>query len=410
MPPDLSLAYLLSQYPAINHPFMLREVRRLRELGLAVQVASIRPPDRPFDKLTPVEQEEARATFYVKTAGLGAALRAHLATLGARPAAYLRGLLYSLRTGLAGPFYFAEAVMAGHWMMQHGLSHVHIHYCSTVGLIAARIFPVSMSVTFHGQQEFAAPERFLLREKIQASLFCRAISLFGRSQMLKTADYREWPKIEVSFLGVDPREFTPAPFRAAPDPFQIACVGQLAPVKGHHLLLEAMEPLVREGRRVRLRIAGDGPLRAGIEQHIARLNLAGYVAMEGHLNQDKLRAVYAECDALALPSFAEGLPVVLMEAMAMEIPCVATWIAGVPEIIAHETDGLLVPPGDAEALAKALARLMDDLELRRALATNARLKILRKFDLRQNTGHLADIFRRRLVGYGTAARRTESLY
>ena len=392
----ISLAYLLSQYPAINHAFMLREVRRLRDLGFEIQVASIRPPDRPFDKLTPVEQEEARSTFYIKTSGSGGLLRAHLVTLLARPAGYARGLYRALRTGPFGLLYFAEAVVAGDWMMRQRLSHVHIHYCSTVGWIAARIFPITMSVTFHGQAEFVNPDGFKLREKIRASLFCRAISLHGRSQMLKVVDYRAWPKIEVAFLGVDPREFAPRPFRADPDPFQIACVGQLAPVKGQHMLLAAMELLAREGRRVLLRIAGDGPDRAGLEQDIASRNLAHHVVMEGFLNQDKLRELYAECDALALPSFAEGIPVVLMEAMAMEIPCVATWITGIPEIIRHETDGLLEPPGDAEALARAIARLMDDPELRRRLGQRARLRILEKFDLHRNTEYLAGIFRSRI--------------
>ncbi len=396
MSSGISLAYLLSQYPAINHPFMLREVRRLRELGFEIQVASIRPPDRPFDKLTPVEQEEARSTFYIKTSGLAELARAHLATLFTRPASYLRGLSRALRTGPSGILYFAEAVIAGHWMMDRGLSHAHIHFCSTVGWILARIFPITISITFHGQAEFVNPDGFQLREKIRAALFCRAISLHGRSQMLKVIDYREWPKIEVAFLGVDPREFAPRPFRADPDPFQVACVGQLAPVKGQHMLVAAMELLAREGRRVLLRIAGDGPDRAGLEQDIAGRNLARHVVMEGFLNQDKLRELYAECDTLALPSFAEGIPVVLMEAMAMEIPCVATWITGIPEIIRHETDGLLAPPGDAEALARAIARLMDNPELRRSLGQQGRLRILEKFALHRNTEHLAEIFRRRI--------------
>jgi glycosyltransferase involved in cell wall biosynthesis len=397
MKPALSLAYLLSQYPAINHPFMLREVQRLRELGFRILVASVRPPDRPFDKLTPVEREETQATFYIKTCGLGGVLRAHCATLFSRPAGYFRGLICAMGTGRSGILYFLEAVIAGHWMMRQHLFHVHCHYSSTVGVIAARIFPITMSITFHGQAEFVDPEGFQLAEKIRASLFCRAISFYGRSQMFRVTDYREWPKIEVTFLGVDPREFAPRPFRDAPDPFQIACVGQLAPVKGQHLLLAAIELLLREGRRVRLRIAGDGPDRPDLEQDLVRRGLAGHVVMEGFLNQDKLRELYAESDVLSLPSFAEGIPVVLMEAMAMEIPCVAPWITGIPEIIQHETDGLLAPPGDHEALARAIARLMDDPEVRRAMGQRARRKILEKFDLHHNTENLAEVFRRWLV-------------
>ncbi len=397
MQPGASLVYLLSQYPAINHPFMLREVRRLRELGFNIEVASIRPPDRPFERLTIAEQEEAKSTFYVKTRGFGDVFRAHAATFLSRPAAYLRGLACALGSGPRGLLYFAEAVIAGDWMMRRRVSHFHVHYCSTVGLIATRIFPITMSITFHGQAEFVDPAGFQLAEKIRASLFCRAISLHGRSQMFKVIEYKEWPKVEVTFLGVDPQEFAPRPFRGDPETFQLACVGQLAPVKAQHMIVTAIDLLVRQGRRVRLRIAGDGPDRTSLEEHIAQRGLKDYVVMEGFLNQDRLRELYTECDVLALPSFAEGIPVVLMEAMAMEIACVATWITGIPELIRHETDGLLVPPGDAEALAGAIARLMDDADLRYRLGRQARERILEKFDLRQNTIHLADVFRRRLA-------------
>ena len=196
--------------------------------------------------------------------------------------------------------------------------------------------------------------------------------------------------------GVDPTGFAPRPFRATALPFEIICVGRLAPVKGQHLLIAAMAALVEEGRAVRLRFAGDGPERIALREDVERRGLSDRVKFEGNVNQDKLRDLYRESDALVLSSFAEGLPVVLMEAMAMEIPCVAPWVNGIPEIVTHETDGLLAPPGDAGALARAIGRLMDDTELRRALGEKARLKILEKFDLRRNTEHLADVFRRRL--------------
>jgi glycosyltransferase involved in cell wall biosynthesis len=165
-----------------------------------------------------------------------------------------------------------------------------------------------------------------------------------------------------------------------------------------HLLIAAMAVLVREGRDARLRFAGDGSERNALRQDVENRGLSGHVSFEGNVNQDKLLDLYRESDTLAMSSFAEGVPVVLMEAMSMEIPCIAPWVNGIPEIITHETDGLLVPPGDAEALARALARLMDDAELRRTLGQSARRKILEKFDLRRNTEHLADVFRRWLNG------------
>jgi glycosyltransferase involved in cell wall biosynthesis len=397
------MAYLLSQYPAVNHVFMLREIRFLRQLGIEIQVASIRNPDRDPGLMTAAEREEARSTYYVKSSGLFRLMQAHLHTLASRPGRYIRGLADALHNrsegrpqALYGLFYFTEAVAVGYWMRRHGLSHVHTHYAATVGVLVGRIFPVTLSIAFHGPAEFEDPVGSRLAEKVQACLFCCAISQYGVSQLMYACGYPEWPKLELTALGVDPNGFPPRPFRAKPSPFQIICVGRLAAVKGQHVLIAAMAALVQEGRDIRLRVAGDGPDRIALRQDAENRGLADCVSFEGNVNQDKLLDLYRESDALVLSSFAEGLPVVLMEAMAMEIPCVAPWVNGIPEIVTNATDGLLVPPGDALALARAIGRLMDDAELRRTLGQNARVKILDKFDLRRNTERLADVFRRRL--------------
>jgi len=392
----LRIAYLLSQYPAMNHVFMLREVTFLRELGFDVHVASIRDADRECGAMTSAEQQEARSTYYVKSSGLWRLAQAHLATLISRPVAYVRGLALALsHHGQRGLFYVTEAVAVGYWMRGRA-AHLHTHYASAVAYLVKQIFPVTISITFHGSAEFLNPTAFRLAEKVRASLFCCAISQYGISQLMYACAYEEWPKLELAALGVDPTRFTPRPFRANPAPFQIACVGQLAPVKGLHLLIEAMADLIAQGRQVRLRIVGDGSERNALRRNVENRRLSDHVMFEGAVNQDKLLEIYRETDVLAMSSFAEGVPVVTMEAMSMEIPCVAPWVNGIPEIITHETDGLLVPPGDAQALARAIARLMDDAELRRTLGQKARLKIRGKFDLRRNTEHLAGIFCRRL--------------
>ena len=393
----LRIAYLLSQYPAVNHVFMLREVRFLSQLGIEIQVASIRNPDRDTGLMTAAEQEEARSTYYVKSSGLFRLVLAHAHTLLSRPGHYIRGLAGALRN-LYGLFYFTEAVAVGYWMRHHGLTHVHTHYASAVGVLVRRIFPVTLSIAFHGPAEFEDPAGSRLAEKVHECLFCCAISQYGVSQLMYACGYPEWPKLELTALGVDPSGFPPRPFRAKPSPFQIICVGRLAAVKGQHVLIAAMAALVQEGRHIRLRFVGDGPDRAALGQDVENRGLAGCVLFEGNLNQDKLLDLYRESDVLVLSSFAEGLPVVLMEAMAMEIPCVAPWVNGIPEIVSHAADGLLVPPGDAEALAHAIGGLMDDAEFRGTLGQNARLKILEKFDLRRNTEHLAQVFQRRLSG------------
>ncbi len=402
----LALAYLVSQYPAASHTFILREVRRLRQLGLRIDVASINTPDRDSAALAQEEREEAAATYYVKADGIGGALRSHWATLRARPGGYLKGLLFALRLGgsdikrLAySLFYFVEAVMVGHWLTQRGLAHLHVHFATpaaTVGLIAGRVFGIGFSMSVHGPDEFYDAPGYRLPEKIQGADFICCIGYFCRSQLMKLSAPGDWPKLEIAPLGVDPSAFSPRPFRVQPAPFQILCVGRLVPAKGQHILVEAVAALVRDGRDVRLRLVGDGPDRAALQAQVARLGLGERIFFEGVVNQDRIRAIYAEADCFALASFAEGIPVVLMEAMAMEIPCVSTCITGHPELIRDGVDGILVTPSDDQALAAAIAGLIVDPERRRALGEAGRRRVVEKYDLETNTRRLADIFRRRL--------------
>ncbi|MBA3323365.1 MAG: glycosyltransferase family 4 protein, partial [Pyrinomonadaceae bacterium] len=387
------------------HTFILREIRQLRAAGFDVQVISIAAPDRPPERMNTDEQEEAAQTYQIKPRGISGALGAHFSIFATRPLSYLRGLAYALRLGrldarktLSHVLYFVEAVMVGHWLEQQRLAHLHVHFSSTVGLIVKRIFPVTLSITIHGPDEFNDPVGFHLTEKIRESLFISAISSYARSQLLKAAEYEDWDKIEVAPLGIDPGVFVPRPFRESPESFEIICVGRLAPVKAQHVLITAVGRLVREGRQVHLRLVGDGPDRAALERHVESRQLAGSVVFEGWLNQDRVRELYRQTDIFALASFAEGVPVVLMEAMAMEIPCVATRITGVPELIRDGVDGCLVTPADEDELAQAIAKLMDDPALRRRLGAAGRRRVLEKYDLPRNVNLLAGIFQRRLAG------------
>ena len=389
----VQIAYLVSQYPAVSHTFILREIRGLRALGLDVRMASVRAADRPFEQLSAEEQEEQRATFYIKPAGLEAAIAANLRMLLARPLSYLGALVYAVRLGLSNIFYFAEAGVFADWMRRQSLSSVHMHFTSTVGLFARRLLPMRTSVTIHGSDEFRDPARFHLREKVRAFDLVCAISEYGRGQLMRVSDSRDWNKLRVARLGVDAEIYAPRPFRYNPSPFEILCAGRLAPMKGQRVLIGTIARLVAAHRAVRLRLAGDGPERAALEEEVARRRLGGHVIFEGWQSPERLRDLYAQADAFALASSAEGIPVVLMEAMSMEIPCVATRITGIPELIRDEVDGLLVPPASEEALESALARLMDDADLRLRLGRSARRRILECYDLNRNVAALADLLR-----------------
>src|SRR5260370_2144910 len=221
---------------------------------------------------------------------------------------------------------------------------------------------------------------------------------------MKCCSSDQWDKIEVAYMAVDPGVFCARPFRENPSQVEIICVGRLAPVKAQHVLIEAIAKLVAEGRRVLWHLVGDGPDRTSLERHVDALGIRPYVVFHGFTAQERLNELYSQADIFALASFGEGLPGVLMEAMAMEIPCVSTWITGVPELIRDGIDGILVPPADAAAFASGLGRLIDDPQLRRRIGSAGRAGILDTVHLEKNGRYLAGIFQRRAVSLFTGLR------
>jgi colanic acid/amylovoran biosynthesis glycosyltransferase len=397
----LRIGYLVSQFPAVNHTYLLREIRGLRAASVELHVASILGPDR--SELSPEEQDEASRTVYIKAQGVAGALKAHLATLFSRPAGYLSALFFPIKAGhgewrrtMMWFFYFIEAIMVGHWMQSKRLDHLHIHFASNVGLIAQKVFPITISISIHGFGEIQEdPAGFRLGEKMDASLFMRAISRYGRSQMLWISnEARE--KIEYVPLGVDPAEFRPRGDRAPGSPFELLCAGRLSAEKGQHVLIAAMSRLVSECRNVRLHLVGDGPDRASLEQEVKTRHLEPSVVFHGWMDQRELRSLYQAADAFVLPSFAEGIPVVLMEAMACALPCISTWVGGIPELIQNGVDGFLVAPGDEVDLANAITKLIDCPPLLRRLGIAGRQRIMREYNLEMNVFRLAEVFSRRL--------------
>jgi glycosyltransferase involved in cell wall biosynthesis len=407
--PARSIAYLVSRYPTLSMIFVLREVVLLRALGFRIETASINPPDRSPERLTSQEREEADRTYCIKRHGIPGAVLAHLKTLLQTPAGYLRGLTLAFtlaRLDLARLFlnfmYFSEALMVGQWMRRNRQSHLHVHLASqaaSVGLFAHRIFRCGYSLTVHGPDEFYDAKGLYLAHKIAAADFIVCISSYARSQLMYLSPYEHWKKFHVCRLGIDPHLFSPLPNPSTDKPdgvFEILCVGRLTPAKGQHLLIDALRQLLDQGRNVRLRLAGNGPDEPSLRAQAERLSLADRVLFEGPVNQDRIRSVYAQADLFCLPSFAEGLPVVLMEALSMGIPCVTTAITGIPELIRNRIEGLLVPPSDLDALVHALATLIDDDGLRSQFAANGRKRILEQYTLRANVETLAALFARQI--------------
>jgi colanic acid/amylovoran biosynthesis glycosyltransferase len=402
---QIRLGYLVSQYPATNHTFILREIRTLRRLGFNIDVVSVRVADRPAGALSEDEADEHRQTFSVLGSGAGGILAAQLRTFLLSPVRYLSGFLHAMALAswnipkaLWYAVYFAEAVTAGDYFYRRGVRHVHTHFASTVTLMMARVFPIRFSVMIHGPDEFNDVVGFHMAEKVAGSVFTCTISKFAASQTMRASDPAHWERVLVLPLGVDPQTFVPVAPRSDPSSvWNLLSVARLAPAKAQHVLLAGIVELLSKGRtNVRLTLVGDGPSRRSLEAAIARHGLGEYVRLAGSCNHDKVREFYQNTDAFVLPSFAEGVPVVLMEAMAMEVPCVSTWIAGTPELIRNETDGLLIPPADPRALANAVERLMDDPQLCHRLAVSGRQRVIEHYNLSVNTERLAVVFRDRL--------------
>jgi glycosyltransferase involved in cell wall biosynthesis len=406
MEPEIRIAYLVSQYPAISHTFILREILALRKLGIDIAVASINSADRPAEKMTEEEREEAARTFYVKQVSLARVAMEHLSEFLSNPVRYVQSAVFALRLGqsdlkrmLFGLFYFAEAVLLARWMRRSHATHLHVHFAtpaSTVGLIASRLSGASLSITVHGPDEFYDVTQYQLLTKIKGCSFLCVISKFASSQLMKLSPVEEWDKFEVTPLGVDAEKFPARAANTGNAQFEILCVGRLVPAKGQHILIRALELLVQHGRDVRLRFIGDGPDRASLTELAERAGVSARVFFEGSVNQDRIREFYNHADVFVLPSFAEGVPVVLMEAMSMELPCVTTRITGIPELIRDGIDGLLVAPSDHEELACTIERLMADPKLRRDLGAAGRKRVISCYSLDTNTLRLAGVFRRRL--------------
>jgi colanic acid/amylovoran biosynthesis glycosyltransferase len=402
-----ALAYLVSSYPTLSMAWLLREVLQLRRMGFRLDVAAVNAPDRPAEKMTAEEAVEASAAYHLKTHGVVGGIKAHLLGLVRHTGGYLRGwrLVFELggldlRTVAFNFMYFTEGLMVGAWMERKQQRHLHVHLASqaaTVGMYMQRVFAFGLSITVHGPDEFYDTGGQYLAQKIAAADFICCISYYARSQLMRLSPSSEWDKLLVSRLGVDAAVFAPRPSRHKPETFEIVCVGRLTPAKGQHLLIEAVERLTQQGQSVRLRLVGEGPDGGSLRERAALLANPEAVVFEGAVNQDRIRSLYAMADAFCIPSFAEGIPVVLMEAMAMEIACVSTHITGIPELIRDGVDGLLVAPSDVDGLTDALARLIEDADLRERLGRNGRERVREHYDLNRSVDVLAGIFAERVA-------------
>jgi colanic acid/amylovoran biosynthesis glycosyltransferase len=393
------VAYLVGNYPTVSHTFIAREVAGLRARGLDVRTFSVRRTP-PQQLLTDADRRAAAETSVILPPPPGELIGAHVRALARRPRRYLATLALAQRLSAGGArqrlwhlFYFAEAILLAQRLRRGGVRHVHAHFANVataVALLAAHYDEpggLTWSFTMHGPSEFDDVTRFALAEKVRRAAFVACIGDYCRSQLMKLVGPDEWEKLAIVHCGLDPGSFTPAE-RPARAETAVLCVGRLVPDKGQSILLEALAALRSRGVAMTVTFAGDGPERSVLEARARRLELDGAVEFAGAVGQDRIPALYASADVFCLPSFAEGVPVVLMEAMATGLPVVTTRIMGIPELVEHDVAGLLVPPGRVDALAAALEALAADPRRRAAMGRAGREKVVAEYDIEQSVAAL----------------------
>jgi len=399
----MRVAYLVNQYPSISHTFVRREIEALERLGARVARYSIRPmtgkalPD-------PADQRELGATHALLERG-GKALLPSVARIAAtRPQRFARAEALTLRIGkrserglLRNFAYLAEACALLEQLEANEVQHVHAHFgtnSAAVAMLTHVLGGPSYSFTAHGPEEFDKPDLIALREKIAHAAFVVGVSSFGRSQLYRYCRAQDWGKLHVVRCGVD-GDYVSRALEPVPDVPRFVSVGRLSEQKGQLVLVEAAAQLKREGRSFELVLVGDGPMRPDVEALIAREQLASHVTITGWASGDEVRRQIEAARAFVLPSFAEGLPVVLMEALGRGRPVITTYIAGIPELVQNEKSGWLVPAGSSSEVADAMRAALD--------ATPAQLTAMGKLgyervremhDVDQNAQALFALFQR----------------
>jgi glycosyltransferase involved in cell wall biosynthesis len=356
------IAYLTNQYPSVSHTFIRREIRALEALGYRVHRFAIRPGSAVVD---PADEEEARQTQYILRGGL----KLLLETL---PFLFMPASLLALPTLLAmhcrsgcglvrHVAYWLEAVALYRRLRAAEVRHLHVHFgtnAAAVARLARRMGGPSYSMTIHGPDELDAPVALSLGEKMAEAAFTVPISHYGSAQLRRWVGPSHWERIQVVHCTVDPSwlaEEAPVP----DDTRTLVCVGRLSAQKGHLLLIDAFAAVCESHEAARLVLVGDGELRELVEDRIRQHGISNRVEITGWQPESAVRAHLRAARALVLPSFAEGLPVVIMEALAMQRPVLSTYVAGIPELVRPEENGWLVPAGDVEALATAMASVLD---------------------------------------------------
>ena len=397
----MRIAYFINQYPKVSHSFIRREILALERQGLEVQRIALRGWDA---ELQDAEDTSERAkTRYVLQGGVKGLLTPTWQVLRAQPRRFFKALRVAMRIGLradrAWPYhlvYLAEACQVLQWLQAGEAKHVHAHFgtnSTEVVMLANLLGGPAYSFTVHGPEEFDKPQFLHMGEKVRRAAFVAAVSSYGRSQLFRWVAHEHWAKVKVVHCGLERGFHEVAPVNVPVVP-RLVCVGRLCEQKGQLLLLEAAHQLAAQLTAFELVLAGDGEMREQIEALIIRHGLQQQVRITGWISSAQVREEMLAARALVLPSFAEGLPVVIMEAMALRRPVLTTYVAGIPELVRPGENGWLFPAGAVEELAQAMAEcLAQPAEVLQRMGEAAYQRVLQRHDIDTEAAKLAGYFK-----------------
>lgn len=397
----MKIAYVLNTYPQPSHSFIRRELQALEESDIAVARLAMRRATEPL--VDSQDRDEAARTEYVLDAGAVGLSWVLLLALLRAPRRFWSALRLVRRLSRSSPLgltrhliYLAEAAYVARRARREGLQHLHAHFgtnAATVAMLAHALGGPGYSFTVHGPEEFDAPGALSLGLKLDRAAFAVGVSQFGRSQLSRWAAFGTWPRLKVVHCGIDPTRF--GDLAPLPDGrLRLVSIGRFVEQKGQMVLIEALAQLADSHPDIHLTLVGDGEMRADLEAAIRQQGLEQMVTLTGWLSEDEVQAQIAGAHALVLPSFAEGLPMVIMEAMAAGRPVISTFVAGIPELVVPGETGLLVPAGDVDALARAIGSLSElSTDALQAMGNKGRIRVLARHDMRAEASKLTQHFR-----------------
>ena len=404
-PAGLRVGYIMTHYPRVAQTFISGEIDSVERAGVEVRCFAMNAV-AAGDRRAPDAGRRIAATTYLKPQPLQA-LAAFAKQIGRHPLGTVRVVAMAMASGSGSPrriarrlAHLAQAALVAEGARRDGLDYLHAQFglapatiawlASALSNAAGRRLPFGF--TIHGFHDFVDPaeSRLDLKARDAAQVLC--VSDFTRSQLCLVTPPEQWARFSVARCGVDLSAFEFRETTRQSGIPNVLAVGRLSAEKGFDVLIEALATLKQDGTPQRLTLVGDGPLRDSLEQKASEAGIADLVEFAGELKAEDVRKRLRDADLFCLPSFSEGLPISIMEAMAVGVPVVTTWVAGIPELAEAGVTALTVPPARADALAGALKQLAEDESLRRRLAAAARGRVEELHDQMRCGAIVAQLF------------------